>query len=272
MALIQARYKKKGLTVTDASNTADTAEFFNISKDQILSRDELAKHYPSTIVDAQPLLSSFVHHAHNTGLALLSALFSQLGLHPTAMPEMHRLSQPAGSQVRLTYGPPRAKPTSEALEIQTPAHTDFGSITILFNWLGGLQLWSKSSRGEDLANVVDPTDSDAEWLWVKPKPGHAIINLGECSAVFTGGVLCAGRHRVLPAPGDQGKFGRYSIVYFVRPEDEVVMKRFEGGEIPQWKEKEDRGVEGWKVKDWILRQSRGLRTGSGKDEGPKQLD
>ena len=67
---------------------------------------------------------------------------------------------------------------------------------------------------------------------------------------------------MLPAPGPQGKFGRYSIVYFVRPEDEVVIERFKGEGIPEWKEGEKRGIEGWKVKDWILRQATGL-TGTG---------
>ena len=268
-------YKHKGQTVTDSSNTPDTAEFFNISKDQILNPSILSQHYPSTITSSQPLLSSFVHHAHATGLTLLSSLFTSLNLPPASAPTLHRLSEPAGSQVRLTYGPPRRHPPSpnNPPEIQTPAHTDFGSITILFNWLGGLQLWSRSSRGTDESNVTDPQDGpDGKWLWVKPRPGHAIINLGECSAVFTGGVLCAGRHRVLPAPGPQGKFGRYSIVYFVRPEDEVVIKRFEGDQIPEWKEGEKRGIEGWKVKDWILRQATGLTgTGSGVDKDGKPV-
>lgn len=256
--------------MTDKNDTPDTAEFFNIAKDQILGKnDRLESHYPQPIVRAQPLLESFARTAHQTGLTLMSALFSQLGLAPESVLELHRFEEPAASQVRLTYGPPRQKAEDEAAEIQTPSHTDFGTITVLFNWLGGLQLWSRSSRGEDEANVVDPNDPDGKWLWLKPKPGHAIINLGEAAAVFTGGVLCAGRHRVIPAPGPQGKYGRYSIVYFVRPEDDAIMRRFTGSDqIPQWKEGESRGVDGWKVKDWVLRQAQGLRS----KETAKMLD
>ena len=252
-------YKQKGLTMTNAKNTPDAAEFFNTGKDDIL-RSRLTNFYPLTINAAQPLLKSFIHTAHATGLSLLSALFAQLGVDPSQVLQLHRISEFAGSQVRLTYGPPRQQSESKALEIQTPAHTDFGSITLLFDWLGGLQLWSASSRGEKTdQNVVDPTDSDGHWQWVKPKPGMAIVNLGEAAAVFTGGVLCAGRHRVLPAPGEQGAFGRYSVVYFVRPEDQAVMRRFQGERIPEWKTKETRGVGGMKVKEWVLRQSQGLR-------------
>lgn len=44
------------------------------------------------------------------------------------------------------------------------------------NWLGGLQVWSESARSAQL-NDGQP-DSPGEWLWVKPKKGCAIINLG----------------------------------------------------------------------------------------------
>ena len=35
-------------------------------------------------------------------------------------------------------------------------------------------------------------------------------------------MLCSGRHRVIPAPGAQGKLPRYSVVYFVRPENNLA--------------------------------------------------
>lgn len=44
-------------------------------------------------------------------------------------------------------------------------------ITILMNWLGGLQVWSESSRRAELLN--HEPDVPGEWLWVKPKKGCA---------------------------------------------------------------------------------------------------
>ena len=82
-------------------------------------------------------------------------------------------------------------------------------------------------------------------------------------------MLCAGRHRVLPAPGVQGRFGRYSIVYFIRPEENAIMRRFESDLIPKWKHGESRGVDGMTVKEWIIRQSRNLTKSK---EGVTQLD
>ena len=54
--------------------------------------------------------------------------------------------------------------------------------------------------------------------------GHAVVNLGDAAVKFTNGVLKSAKHRVVPSPGEQGALDRYSIVYFVRPHDEALMK------------------------------------------------
>lgn len=203
--------------------------------------------------------------AHGTGLFLVSLLMQRLGLPVNVLDASHRIDEEAGDHVRMTYGPPRK--TAELPEIQIPGHTDFGTITVLFNWLGGLQVWSDPSRG-NFSNVVDPDSRNdngngngenekPRWLWVQPPPpNHAIVNLGDAAVKWTGGVLCSGRHRVVPAPGEQGKFNRYSIVYFVRPEDKVVMRRLKSSEIPELGPGEQE--EEVTAKDWILQQARGL--------------
>ena len=48
------------------------------------------------------------------------------------------------------------------------------------------------------------------------------MNLGDALVKFSAGVLRSNIHRVVPPPGVQGCETRYSLVYFSRPEDEVV--------------------------------------------------
>ena len=120
------------------------------------------------------------------------------------------------------------------------------------NWLGGLQVWSNSSRK---MGVLEP-DDEGEWLWVKPKPGCAIVNLGDAAVKFTNGVLCSGRHRVVPAPGEQGKWPRYSIVYFVRPNDDCKLKTLKGHGVPPAADQDEEGIN---AKEWIFLQSEALR-------------
>lgn len=59
---------------------------------------------------------------------------------------------------------------------------DFGSVTVLFNQLGGLQ-------------VINPKSQ--EWKYVKPQPGSAIINLGDALVKLVGDRLYSGVHRVV---------------------------------------------------------------------------
>ena len=124
------------------------------------------------------------------------------------------------------------------------------------NWLGGLQVWSESARTAR-ASDGEP-DVPGQWLWVPPQRGCAIINLGDAAVKFTNGVLCAGRHRVVPAPGEQGLWTRYSVVYFVRPEDKCILKQLRGPGIPDGPEEE-----GLSAKEWIAQQAKAVGKNTG---------
>ena len=95
-----------------------------------------------------------------------------------------------------------------------------GSLTILFNRLAAF----KSCH----LHLSPPPGKEPEWTYVKPLPGHCIINLGDAMTKFSGGLLRSNIHRVVSPPGEQAKETRYSLVYFSRPEDKVVLKRLEG--------------------------------------------
>jgi len=240
-------YKKRGMTVTDKEGTPDTAEFFNISKNDMLSGSPTLR-WPNSILDGKPLLETYIQTAHSTGMSIIHVLEKRLGLSASAITGKHRIAKSSGDHVRFIRGPSRV---THLPEIQTPSHTDFGTITILFNWLGGLQVWSKSSRGGE-TNVIE--QESGEWLWVKPPKNHAIVNLGDAAVKFTNGVLRSGRHRVVPAPGEQGRYPRYSIVYFVRPEDDAILTQLHSDLIP-----EKEGIEEEiTAKEWTMRQARAL--------------
>ena len=99
-----------------------------------------------------------------------------------------------------------------------------------------------------------------------PPPGHVIVNMGDAAVKLSGGRLKSGLHRVVPAPDEQGDFVRFSVVYFVRPSDNVVLKRIrEIGE--EWEEGEHCGDQEEEVtaKEWIRRQARALGLGKGRE-------
>jgi len=126
---------------------------------------------------------------------------------------------------------------------------DFGTLTLLHNRLGGLQ-------------VLPPNSTT--WSYVKPLKKHCIVNLGDALVKFTAGVLRSNIHRVVNPPGEQAGEKRMSLVYFARPEDEVILKTLEGSEVIA--EKRTAGgvnedEEEITAKDWITRRALGRRTG-----------
>lgn len=257
-------YKRVGQTLVDKNKTPDTAEFFNVGKNDMLasSPSEMQRSWPQTILDNQELFAKYSKTAHSIGLQIVEILTGKLGIDPSEIRSRHQIEKPAGDHVRITRGPPRK--TAEMPEIQTPSHTDFGTITILMNWLGGLQVYGSPNRVlGNLSYDDDASNENASWMWVRPKPGHAIVNLGDAAVKFTNGVLCSGRHRVIPSPGEQGKWPRYSIVYFVRPIDECMLKRLDGEGVPPLKDGEDEG-EGVNAQDWISMQATRLAGGNTK--------
>lgn len=120
-------YKIKGATNVDAKGTKDNAEFFNVSKNDMLVPDEtqMSRSWPPMILENKPLFARYSRSAHGIGMAIMDILARKLGIDPEDITSRHRIEEQAGDHVRLTRGPARA--TAEMPEIQTPSHTDFGT-------------------------------------------------------------------------------------------------------------------------------------------------
>ena len=115
-----------GATQVDPQGNRDNAEFFNISKnDMIVPDDMMQRPWPQAVMDSKPLFAKYSHSAHGIGILVMDVLARQLGIDPDEIKSRHRIEEHAGDHVRLTRGPPRK--TIEMPEIQTPSHTDFGT-------------------------------------------------------------------------------------------------------------------------------------------------
>ena len=194
----------------------------------------------------KPLMASYVKHSHALLTNLLGYLNSALQLPPNTLEPYHDISLTSGDHIRIVHSPP---PTSSSLpsyqnhpETATlGAHTDFGSLTLLVNRLGGLQVLLPPSIAAENA-TKDGGEGEkglGSWAYVRPLPGHAIVNLGDALVKFSGGVLRSNIHRVSTPPGKQRECARLSLVYFMRPGDDVILKRLEGGIVPKIEEGEE---------------------------------
>ncbi|KAL4962913.1 uncharacterized protein BDV14DRAFT_177527 [Aspergillus stella-maris] len=170
-----------------ASGTPDHCEFWTISEDGITGTTASEKPMRAPLSTARGLFKEDLGSGREVVDYIFRTLAEQLQLPSKAFTQFHDTKRESGTVIRLI----RYEADSPGLL----AHTDFGSITLLANILGGLQVFSP--RGK--------------WEWVKPLPGCLIVNTGDAMVEWTVGVLRSNMHRVLSAPGSQGGLARVSF-------------------------------------------------------------
>jgi len=85
------------------------------------------------------------------------------------------------------------------------AHTDYGTITLLFSdGVAGLQLFDKSTG-----------DTAGRWRDVEVAAGDVLVNTGDLMALWSNGAYPSTLHRVQPRVG---KPERFSMAFFVDPD------------------------------------------------------
>ena len=200
---------------------------------------EPANRNPAAFEKNRPLLISCAKHMHNIASTILDHLSTHLALPPQTLSSMHALTERSPSNLRFLHMPPQQISTAQT---SLMGHTDNGSVTVLFNVLGGLQ-------------VLDDTEG---WCYVRPEPGHAIINLGDSMVQWTGGVLRSIMHRVVPAPGTQSDCPRFSIAYALKPPYACRMERLKSEGIRRGEvEEENVGT----YEEFHAKKSQGIREG-----------
>lgn len=184
------------------------------------------------------VLTSYVYHCREVIDILITHLEKHLQLPTGTLANLHRITERSGDHVRFNQS--AVQPFSEE-RAAMGEHTDFGTLTVLMNWLGGLQIRLPDS---------------GEWVYVKPIPSSAVVNLGDALVKFTAGILRSNVHRVVPPPPPQDGVLRHSLVYFSRPEDKVVLKRLKGGLVDQQPQSQDEGPE-MTAQEWTWHRSVG---------------
>ncbi|KAL4883522.1 hypothetical protein BJY04DRAFT_226543 [Aspergillus karnatakaensis] len=174
----------------------------------------------STLPGFRAFMESFYDRAFETELHILSALAIALGVDGEKLKSMH---DKAENEFRLLHYP--AIPASELADgskTRIAEHTDFGTITMLFqDSTGGLQVEDQEELG---------TFNDVE----SSGPTEIILNIGDSLQRLSNDTFRAACHRVTYPPtvsgaGDGTRSGeemipeRYSIAYFAKPNRDAVL-------------------------------------------------
>jgi isopenicillin N synthase-like dioxygenase len=165
---------------------------------------------PPIVKDKQELFESFVGLCHFVNTTMLTTLSDILGLKDNAsFQASHRNDKPSNTTLVLLHYPQQAVQQGMGHN----KHTDIGTLTLLFTEQWGLQL---QQPGSD------------EWQFVAPLPGHAIVNVGDSLRFLSENKFNSCLHRVVPVTSNED---RYSIAYFLRPENETRFKDMDGRKV-----------------------------------------
>ena len=88
------------------------------------------------------------------------------------------------------------------------------------------------------------------------------MNCGDALSLLTNGAARSNIHRVAGKVDRAAAKDRYSLGYFCRPEDEVVLRPLKGGRVPETASGQQ--VER-KSKEWVLKRQYGRLVGEYRD-------
>src|SRR5262245_38884877 len=198
-------YRGAGLSGLDPSKPTDVKERFRAPYDSNLP----AGYWPGRLPNFREAISVF----HEAGLAVLRQLMHGVAL-SLGLPEEYfdAAHEPHSGAVMLLHYPPITEPLLPG-QLRSGAHTDFGTMTLLFH--------HGSAEGLEIQRP------GGAWLHAPSIGGAAIVNVADLLTRWTNGQLRSVLHRVLPPDGEAAQRPRYSATLFYEPRHEVVISCLE---------------------------------------------
>ncbi|ODO05039.1 hypothetical protein I350_05651 [Cryptococcus amylolentus CBS 6273] len=190
-------------------SSGDYKESFFVADSSYMSAHNLHQQLPPTLEEKREVLDRFVKACGETAKKILRGLAVALGWDREALVKYHNGQH---NRLRLLHYPPVSSDHQPAdpnvPDIRAGAHTDLGSLTLLFqHHISGLQV---SRHGQ--------------WLDVAPREGCVVVNIGDALEFWSGAKLRSTIHRVVMPRTQAEQASRFSIAYFIQPDDETVLE------------------------------------------------
>ncbi|KAK8005771.1 hypothetical protein PG990_011808 [Apiospora arundinis] len=168
----------------------------------------------------QDEIEEFSRKALDVALKLLELCALILELPPSFFAAQHRYESPSDDHLRyMSYRPRPLADDANVENTWTRAHTDFGTLTLL---------WSQNVAGLQIKTTTASDDGGkGAWKYVPPVDGDEtgiICNVGDALDFWSASYLKSTTHRVVRPPPDQVDVNRVGLFYFVRPGDDAEIK------------------------------------------------
>ncbi|KAF2083612.1 putative 1-aminocyclopropane-1-carboxylate oxidase [Saccharata proteae CBS 121410] len=186
--------------------TRDNDERYNIPK----FTPEHERPHPQLVLDQLEEIKTFSLHIHNNILLPLLRLFGHvLEVDEDYFVNRHRYDAEGLEYLRyMQYFPRTEEEDAKVQNIWARGHTDYNTLTFLFHQpVAGLQVQTRDG-----------------WKYVHSPRDAIIVNVADALEFLSGGYLKSTVHRVVRPPADQADKPRLSLIYFARPEANVMLK------------------------------------------------
>ncbi|OAA39952.1 Oxoglutarate/iron-dependent oxygenase [Metarhizium rileyi] len=180
---------------------------------------------PPAIAADEARLSSYADLCRALCLKILTLLGQGLQVNDFFSSAHFKSPSGSGTTLRFLRYPPPSSTTHAANDVRAGAHSDYGSITLLFRLRGqaGLEILKKDGTWVPVPVSPPGTENDAS--------PPILVNIGDLLSYWTNGLFRSTVHRVVfPTDGIEGVKGesssepRYSIAFFCQPMDDAVLE------------------------------------------------
>ncbi|KAJ9054789.1 hypothetical protein DSO57_1010662 [Entomophthora muscae] len=205
-------YTPIGQERLDKLDLIDYKEAFNFpAAVKTTSDDQL----PSTIKENMQATEKFTRTCHDVGGQVLRSLAAALCLDSEYFVNAHSYDKKSSSIFRLLHYPSVPDSVNSATTIRAGSHSDYGTITLLFQQL-------PSNSCEEMASGLQVLIKGS-WHDVPAKKGCIVVNIADLLSFWTEGRLCSAVHRVILPEDDLKSLSRYTIAFFIHPNDEYII-------------------------------------------------
>ncbi|GJP98417.1 hypothetical protein CBS147343_1235 [Aspergillus niger] len=216
--------------------TGDFKEAFNFGE---FTNNKAQQPLPASLIPHETEIAQFASLCNKTCTRILTLLELGLGIPPTFFTTRHDpTTGPTGSILRYLFYPSITSPLtstySHKTDVRAGAHSDYGSITLLFQRPGqpGLEILTPDGAGWAPVPVIPRSSSSSSSSSTTSEEGSEypfppiLVNIGDLLSYWTDGLLKSTVHRVVFPVSEQQRPNaqdRYSIVYFCHPLDRTEL-------------------------------------------------
>lgn len=212
-------YNNRGYVAVERENLDPTApgdlkEAYNVGKE--VEDPALANKWPINREAFRETVLEFYGACTQAASMVLEAFAISLQLPEDFFQVRHSQQE---HTLRLLHYPPIIRQAPKSGQVRAGEHSDYGSITLLF---------------QDAVGGLEVQTAQGEWIDARPIKDTILVNTGDLMERWTNGEFRSTRHRVkLPARQEQAARDRYSVAFFCSPNPDTEIACIETCQTPE---------------------------------------